>query len=68
MTGPEHYTNAEADLDHAARASDKGQQEDVTYWLGCAQVHATLADAWIHAAALAVDIETGEMHSNEDPF
>jgi hypothetical protein len=43
MTGPEHYDNAESDLDHAARASDKGQQDDVTYWLGCAQAHATLA-------------------------
>lgn len=43
MTGPEHYANAESDLDNAARASDRGRQDDVTYWLGCAQVHATLA-------------------------
>ena len=45
MTGPEHYANAESDLEHAARASDMGRQDDVTYWLGCAQVHATLAQA-----------------------
>ena len=43
MTGPDHFLNAESDLEHAARASDKGRQDDVTYWLGCAQVHATLA-------------------------
>jgi hypothetical protein len=43
MTGPEHYTNAEADIDNAAHAHNRGSQDDVTYWLGCAQVHATLA-------------------------
>lgn len=43
MTGPEHYANAESDLEHAARASDKGRMDDMTYWLQCAQVHATLA-------------------------
>jgi hypothetical protein len=43
MTGPEHYLNAESDIDHAARASDKGREQDVAYWLGCAQVHAILA-------------------------
>jgi hypothetical protein len=43
VTGPEHYANAESDIEHAAHASDKGRTGDVTYWLGCAQVHATLA-------------------------
>jgi hypothetical protein len=51
MTGPQHYANAESDLENAARASDRGRQDDVTYWLGCAQVHATLA----LAAATALD-------------
>ena len=45
MTGAEHYANAESDLEHAARASDKGCRDDMAYWLGCAQVHATLAAA-----------------------
>lgn len=43
MTGPDNYANAESDLEHASHASDQGRQNDVTYWLGCAQVHATLA-------------------------
>ena len=45
MNGPEHYANAESDLEHAARASDKGRMDDMAYWLQCAQVHATLAVA-----------------------
>jgi len=52
VTGPEHYANAEADLDNAARASDKGNQADVAYWTGCAQVHATLALTAAHVAGL----------------
>jgi hypothetical protein len=52
MTGPEHYANAESDLDNAAHASDKRNQADVAYWLGCAQVHATLALA---AATALID-------------
>jgi hypothetical protein len=43
MTGPEHYGNAESDLDNAARADDKGHHEDAMFWLAAAQVHATLA-------------------------
>jgi hypothetical protein len=43
VNGPQHFANAESDLEHAAHASDKGRTDDVTYWLGCAQVHATLA-------------------------
>lgn len=43
MTGPDHYLNAESDLEHAARASDKDRLDDMRYWLGCAQAHATLA-------------------------
>lgn len=58
-TGPEHYLNAETDLEHAARASDKGHQDDVTYWLGCAQVNATLALA--AATALGHLLEGGPL-------
>ena len=43
MTGPEHYANAESDLDNAARADDRGRPADVAYWMQAAQVHATLA-------------------------
>ena len=44
MTGPEHYLEAESlTSEHAARASDKGRMDDMTNWLQCAQVHATLA-------------------------
>jgi len=43
MTGPEHYANAESDLEHAAHADDKGRPADVAYWMQAAQVHATLA-------------------------
>ena len=43
MTGPEHFREAESDRDAAARASDRGQEEDAMFWLGSAQVHATLA-------------------------
>ena len=50
MTGPEHYREAERDLDAACRASDKGRNEDAVFWHQSAQVHATLA----LAAATAV--------------
>ena len=63
MTGPEHYANAESDLDNAARADDRGRQEDVTYWLGCAQVHATLALA--AATALGREGADGTMPSRD---
>ncbi len=43
MTGPEHYACAESDLEHAAHASDRDRLDDMAYWLGRAQVHATLA-------------------------
>ncbi len=52
MTGPEHYANAESDLEHAAHASDEGRMDDMAYWLQCAQVHATLALAAAAAEAL----------------
>lgn len=58
MTGPEHYTEAESDRDAAARASDRGRQDDVMFWLLSAQVHATLA----LAAATALP------HASELPF
>jgi hypothetical protein len=50
MTGPEHYANAESDLEHACRAEDQGRLGDMDYWFRCAQIHATLAAApqpWI---------------------
>ena len=43
MTGPEHYANAESDLDNAARADGRDRPADVAYWIQAAQVHATLA-------------------------
>ena len=49
MTGPEHYANAESDLEHAAHADSKGRPDDVAYWMQAAQVHAMLADAAAHA-------------------
>lgn len=45
MTGPDHFLNAESDLEHAAHADSRGNQADVAYWLRSAQVHATLAVA-----------------------
>jgi len=45
VTGPEHFANAESDLEHAAHASDRDRLEDMAYWVGCAQVHAALAVA-----------------------
>ena len=52
MDGPSHYANAESDLEHAARASDNDRLDDMSYWLGRAQVHATLALAAATAGAL----------------
>jgi hypothetical protein len=60
VNGPEHYANAESDLDNAARASDKGRTDDVTYWLGCAQAHATLALA--AAVAGGADLKPADRH------
>jgi hypothetical protein len=57
MNGPEHYANAESDLEHAAHASDKGRLDDVAYWLGCAQVHATLALAAAHVSGILMHPE-----------
>ena len=59
MTGPEHYQNAESDLEHAAHASDKGRLDDVAYWMQAAQVHATLALAAATALPCGV-LETDE--------
>jgi hypothetical protein len=56
MTGPEHYREAESDRDAAARASDRGQEEDAMFWLGSAQVHATLALAAATAEAFVPSI------------
>ena len=55
MTGPEHYRSAELDLSHAAVASDNNDHHDVAYWLGSAQVHATLALAAAMARPLFGD-------------
>jgi len=63
MTGPDHFANAESDIEHAAHASDKGRQDDVAYWLGCAQVHATLALA--AATALGREGEGQTMPSKD---
>jgi len=60
MTGPEHYANAESDLEHAAHASDKGRMDDMAYWLQCAQVHATLALAAATALGRAGEGRTME--------
>jgi hypothetical protein len=64
-TGPQHYANAEADIDNAAQANDRGSHEDVTYWLGCAQVHATLALA---AATALVNQEFGMEQADENEW
>jgi hypothetical protein len=45
MTGPEHFREAEENLDCARRASDRGREEDAAFWQREAQVHATLAQA-----------------------
>ena len=43
MNGPQHYREAEANLDDAARADSEGHHEDAMFWLVAAQVNATLA-------------------------
>lgn len=43
MSGPEHYQEAEAQAESAARAIDDRLFEDARVSLGLAQVHATLA-------------------------
>jgi hypothetical protein len=59
MTGPEHYREAESDRDAAARASDKGRQDDAMFWLLSAQVHAALAQAAATALRLHYTPEDG---------
>ncbi len=56
MTGPDHYLNAESDLEHAANADSKGRPADAAYWMQAAQVHAALA----LAAATALGHYTSE--------
>jgi hypothetical protein len=48
MTGPEHYQQAEQDIDRAANAGDYGSDQE-KYFLARAQVHATLAAASVRA-------------------
>lgn len=43
MTGPEHYRDAEEDLERACRMDSEGRIEDAAFWHREAQVHATLA-------------------------
>lgn len=52
MTGPEHYREAERDLERAAEAG--ASDFEVQYHQARAQVHATLA-----LAAATVDVELG---------
>lgn len=61
MTGPEHYKEAETFLERAVEHYMSDNQEETTWYIAAAQVHATLAlvaaeaprdnRAWIEAVA-----------------